>query len=81
MTVNLGFYLIITIAGYMSTLKDTKDLIIDRDPPFEGTDIAMTIAQVLICCSLCIGIPLNFVPVRSAVFEQLFENPEYSFKR
>lgn len=67
----------------MSTLDRTKDLIIDRDPPFEGSgpDIPMTIAQILISCSLCIGVPLNFVPVRTAVFEQIFEDPGYTLPR
>jgi len=82
-SINLAFYLIITIAGYLSTMEKTKDLIIDRDSPFDNSkpDIAMTIAQILICCSLCVSIPLNYVPVRRAIWEQIFENPEYSFMR
>jgi len=66
----------------MSTLKETKDLIIDRDSPFgSGPDIAMTISQILICVSLCIGVPLNYVPVRSAIYELIFTDPQYTFLR
>lgn len=81
LTIDLVFYFLITAAGYMSTLGRTKDLIIDREPPSEGTDILMTISQIMICVSLSIGIPLNYVPVRSAVFEQFFADPKYTFGR
>eukprot|EP00830_Metopus_es_P018069 TRINITY_DN6165_c0_g1_i2.p1 TRINITY_DN6165_c0_g1~~TRINITY_DN6165_c0_g1_i2.p1 ORF type:complete len:478 (+),score=37.77 TRINITY_DN6165_c0_g1_i2:58-1434(+) len=80
-TINLAFYFLITCAGFLSTLDDTKGLIIDRAPPFEGKDYAMIIAQILITCSLTIGVPLNYVPVRSAVFEQIFTHHEYTFPR
>lgn len=77
-TIDLSFYVLITLAGYMSTLDDTTDLIIDRETPFKGSkvDIPMTIAQVLICCSLCIGTPLNFIPMRKIVFDQMFGGAE-----
>jgi hypothetical protein len=66
----------------MSTLKNTRDLIIDRDSPFgSGPDYAMTISQMLICVSLLIGVPLNYVPVRSAVYELIFTDPGYTFPR
>ena len=66
----------------MSTLNATKDLIIDRESPFgDNPDIAMTISQMLICISLIIGIPLNYVPVRSAVYELIFTDPSYTFPR
>jgi len=58
----------------MSTLDDTSDLIIDRKGPFGegGVDIHMTIARILICCSLCIGTPLNFIPMRKMIFDLMF---------
>eukprot|EP00826_Nyctotherus_ovalis_P035269 TRINITY_DN3016_c0_g1_i2.p1 TRINITY_DN3016_c0_g1~~TRINITY_DN3016_c0_g1_i2.p1 ORF type:complete len:393 (-),score=67.52 TRINITY_DN3016_c0_g1_i2:161-1339(-) len=76
-TIDLCFYVLITLAGYMSTLDKTTDLIIDRETPFKGggIDVPMTIAQVFICFSLCIGTPLNFIPVRKVIFDQLFAGP------
>ncbi len=77
----MAFYVIITLTGYLSTLDQTRDLIIDRDSPFSGTDYMMIISQLAVSLSLLIGTPLNFVPVRMALFEQIFENPQYTFPR
>jgi len=82
-TIDLAFYILITMTGYLSTMESTKDLIIDRPSPFDENkpDFPMTISQILICMSLSIGIPMNYVPVRTAIWEQIFENPEYTFPR
>jgi len=62
----------------MSTLDDTNDLIIDRKGPFgeDSVEIHMTIARILVCCSLCIGTPLNFIPMRKMIFDILFSEPK-----
>ena len=67
----------------MSTLNKTNDLIIDREPPFDlkGPDIAMSISQIMICLSLTIGTPLNFVPARTAIFEIVGKEKETPVKR
>ena len=67
----------------MSTLDDTTDFALDRNSPFIGNihDIPMIIAQVLICCSLCVGTPLQFVALRTALYEQIFPDPKYTTTR
>ena len=64
-------------------MGDTKDLIIDRESPFSQSspDYFMTVAQIMISCSLCIGTPLNYVPVRMVIFDQFLKNAEYTLFR
>ena len=78
--INLTFYSIIALAGYLSSRSLTPDIIIYRTPP-KGFGPFVNIAQFLIAGGLCIGIPLNYVPLRTAVHNQLFENPEYTLPR
>ena len=78
--INLIFYTIIILAGYLSSLSNTTDVIISRKNP-EGFNGPTIVAQILIAGGLCVGIPLNFVPLRRAIFNQVFENPEFTVPR
>jgi amino acid permease len=79
-TINLSFYIIIILAGYLSTFDKTTDLIIHRKSPFK-LDILMIVAQGMIVAGLCIGTPINFVPLRKAVWGQIFKDSEYTVGR
>ena len=79
-SINLIFYIIITISGYISSFENTPDIILSRKVP-EVFNIPVMIAQILISCGLCIGIPVNFFPLRIAICNQLFSDTEYAFKR
>ena len=80
-TINLGFYVVIILTGYLSSFDDTPDIIIYRELPEPWFNIPVIIAQILIACGLCIGIPINYVPLRTAIFNQVYDNSEYSFPR
>jgi len=79
-TINLFFYLTIILSGYLSSYSDTPDVIISRTVPKEF-NIPVMISQILISCGLCIGIPVNYFPLRKAIFNQVFGNSQYTKKR
>jgi amino acid permease len=79
-TINLFFYLIIILSGYLSSYDKTPDVILSREVPKEF-NIPVMIAQILISCGLCIGIPVNYFPLRKAIFNQTFGDSEYTKKR
>ena len=79
-TLNLIFYTIIILAGYLSSFDKTPDIIIYRKGP-DAFKVPIIISQLLIACGLCVGIPLNFVPLRTAIYNQIFKDSEYTFLR
>eukprot|EP00831_Metopus_contortus_P085334 TRINITY_DN9903_c0_g1_i1.p1 TRINITY_DN9903_c0_g1~~TRINITY_DN9903_c0_g1_i1.p1 ORF type:complete len:267 (+),score=26.00 TRINITY_DN9903_c0_g1_i1:97-897(+) len=78
---NLLFYLVIICAGYFSNLSATPDIIIYRKSPFSFTDYPIIISQISIVAALCIGIPLNYLPLREIILGKLFGSTEYICKR
>lgn len=78
--INLAFYIIIILSGYLSSYDQTPDIIIDRPGP-ESFKIPVFISQLLIACALCVSIPLNYVPLRTAIYNQAFGTTEYTFNR
>lgn len=79
-TINFFFYLIIILSGYLSSYSDSPDVILTRNIP-KNFQIPVMIAQLLISCGLCIGIPVNFFPLRRALFNQVFGDLTYTKKR
>jgi len=81
-TMDLVFYTIIILAGYLATFDETPDIILRRSPPpgFEK-DYFLIFGKIAIGAALCITIPLNFVPLRTAVFNHLFETQELTTPR
>lgn len=79
-SINLVFYLIIILSGYLSSYDQTPDIILSRPVPSQFK-IPVMIAQILISCGLCIGIPVNFFPLRKAIFNQFLGDTAYSCKR
>ena len=81
-TLDLTFYIVITLSGFLSTFEDTPDIIVRREPiPGWGRDYFMIFAQVAIAAALCITIPLNFAPLRTAVFNHMFTTQELTTTR
>ncbi len=79
---DLIFYVVITLAGYLSTFDATPDIVVRRPlPPGWDKDYFMVFAQVAVAAALCITIPLNFVPLRTAVFNHLFEDQKLTTKK
>jgi len=82
--INFVFYLMIILSGYLSSFDDTPDIIIYRKLPESIADsfkIPVMLAQIAIACALIVAIPLNFVPLRTAIYNQIFGDSEYQFKR
>lgn len=78
--INLVFYIIITLSGYLSSYDNTPDIIISRKGP-DSFVVPVFISQMLIAGALCVSIPLNFVPLRTAIYNQTFGNSDYSLQR
>lgn len=58
-------YLAIGVMGYLSMLKKTPDIILDRVPLNGSSDIYTLIARVTLIINLSISIPININPGRS----------------
>ncbi|MDR3548154.1 MAG: hypothetical protein P4M11_07820 [Candidatus Pacebacteria bacterium] len=81
-TLDLAFYIVITLAGYLSNFNDTPDLIVSRaPPPGWEKDYLIIFARIAVAGAVCITIPLNFVAMRTAVFNHLFTDQELTTPR
>ena len=81
-TMDLGFYIIIVLTGYLATFDNTPDIIVKRiAPPGYEKDYFLTFGKVAIAGALCITIPLNFVPLRISAFNHLYEDQELTTTR
>lgn len=81
-TMDLAFYAVIILAGYLATFDKTPDIIVRRGPPHGyEKDYFLVFGQIAIAAALCITIPLNFVPLRTALFNHLFETQELTTTR
>lgn len=79
---DIFFYSIIAITGYLSTFESTPDLVVTRKPfPPYSYDVFLMIAQISIAGALCITIPLNFVPLRTSIFNHIFSNQELTYTK
>ena len=65
-------YIVIAVAGYLSFLDKTPELVIQR-PPLDGTkDILMIIGRLAMTFNLITCLPLNIHPVRRELFTKIF---------
>ena len=78
---DLGFYTVIILAGYLATFEETPDLVVRRQPISGQYDVFMMIAQIAIAGALCVTIPMNFVPLRTAIYNHIFTDPALTHKR
>lgn len=75
-----GFYLLISIIGYLSTFDDTPPLVVNRDPLTGDRDVWMMAARLGIYISVMVGFPVNFNPYRNSLYHFLTGSTDFSFK-
>ena len=79
--VDYVFYVLISGAGYISTLNYTSDVVIIRDPlPGFDPDYFVIISAVAICLVLFAAFPANYSPSRTQFFLLCFKSSTYSDK-
>lgn len=75
------FYLTIILSGYLSTFDDTPDIVVKRNPPPNfKKDYFLSFAQIAVAAALCITIPINFIALRTEIYN-LFLRGEKSSTR
>ncbi len=66
-------YSIVAFAGYFSTYEETKNIVIERLPvPTMKTDLPMIIGRLMIIIVLCIAFPMNLVPMKKIIVQNVY---------
>lgn len=69
----MSTYCILGLFGYLSTLTNTPEIIVNRDPPTTiSNDWAMVVGKVFVCVTLISAIPVNLNPCRAAILHLFF---------
>jgi amino acid permease len=63
--VDMFFYIVIGVAGYMSTFNETQSIVVERDP-LNGykRDYYMLVGAIGICLIMVASLPVNYHPWR-----------------
>mgnify|MGYP001043463698 FL=1 len=69
---NLSFYILLAVVGYLSLGENTPSLITDRKYLWEGTDWFMLVAEFLIAFALLFSIPLRIAPLRTGLDQMVY---------
>ncbi len=79
--VDIGFYLVIASAGYLSTFDLTDAIVLRRAPlPGQKVDYALLIAAVAIVLTLFVAVPVNYNPFRNMVIYMTYKREHFSNK-
>lgn len=82
MILDVIFFLVIGITGYLTQPDNTPTIIINRNALNKGSkDILMTICRVLIFCLIIVKNPVNYNCLRVSIFDMLFKTTEIDNKR
>jgi amino acid permease len=73
-------YLCVAIAGYLSFLKKTPDVVINRDALPGSKDILMLIGQIAMVFNLITCIPLSINPCRREIYLSLLKREASNFE-
>ena len=66
-------YLTIAVAGYLSFLDTTPELIISRPALSGSKDIFMIIGRLAMTFNLITCLPLSYHPMRREIFKSIFK--------
>jgi len=66
-------YTLVALAGYLSFLDKTKDIVIKRDPLKGSNDILMIIGQIAMIFNLITCVPLSINPCRREMYLNIFK--------
>ena len=77
-----SLYIVMSFAGYFSTLDNTPEIILSRDPPTEEwtTDWMQTIASILVMSTMISNIVLNYMPFRNSLYFMITGKENFSAK-
>ena len=77
-----SLYVVMSMAGYFSTLNNTPEIILSRDPPTEywNTDWLQTIASILVMSTMVSNIVLNYIPFRNSLYFMATGREKFSTK-
>lgn len=79
--VDMAFYLIIGLAGYMSQLSLTDPIALERTSlPGRGVDYPALLAVIAVSSCMVASFPVNVNPFREAFFKQMLKYEDYSDK-
>jgi amino acid permease len=68
--------LVLSFFSYMSTLSDTEDICLLREPPSSlGEDWAMIIGRIFMSFSVIAAVPVNVKPIRIAILNISMKEP------
>lgn len=71
----------IILSGYLATLDRTPDIVVKRGaPPGYENDYFLSFAQIAIAGALCITIPINFIALRSEIYNLFFKGEQVTTK-
>ena len=75
-------YVIMSVSGYFSTLNNTPDIVLSRDPPTEEwqTDWLVTVASILVLSTMVSNIVLNYIPFRNSLYFMSTGKEDFSTK-
>lgn len=73
-------YIMMSMAGYFSTLNNTPEIILSRDPPTPdwNTDWLMVIASILVLSTMASNIVLNYIPFRNSLYFMITGREDFS---
>ena len=65
-----SLYMIMSLSGYFSTLNNTPEVVLSREPPTEewSTDWLQTIASILVLSTMVTNIVMNYIPFRNSLY-------------
>ena len=77
-----SLYVIMSLAGYFSTLNNTPEVILSRSPPTLEweTDWLQTAASILVLSTMVSNIVLNYIPFRNSLYFMTTGKENFSTK-
>lgn len=75
-------YILMSLAGYFSTLNNTPEIVLSREPPTEEwtTDWLQTIASILVISTMVTNIVMNYIPFRNSLYFMTTGKENFSTK-
>lgn len=75
--VDVAFYMVVAIAGYLSDFNKTATLVLERQT-FNGTDYAALIGIIGVIISISVAFPCAYNPARAQVVNMIYGKDEFS---
>ena len=76
-SVDVMFYLVVAVAGYLSDFNNTATLVLERDT-YNGTDYAALVGIIGVVISITVAYPCAYNPARQQIINVLYGKEEFS---